>query len=175
MMYSIDGQTPQTADRDFFIAPNAAVIGNVHMGTDSSIWFSAVVRGDVDQINIGCGTNIQDGSVLHTDPGAPLNIGEHVTVGHMVMLHGCRIGDYSLIGIGSTVLNHAVIGAHSIVGAHSLITERKSFPDGVMILGSPAKVVRGLTEDEIARLKKSADVYIARAKLYRDKLTVCEV
>ena len=173
MMYSIDDQTPQTTGRDFFIAPNAAVIGDVHIGVESSIWFGAVVRGDADQINIGRGTNIQDGSVLHTDPGAPLNIGEHVTVGHMVMLHGCRIGNYSLIGIGSTVLNHAVIGANSVVGAHSLITERKSFPDGVMILGSPAKVIRELTADEIALLKKSADVYIARAKLYRDKLTAC--
>ncbi len=173
MMYSIEDRCPATADENFYIAPNAAVIGNVHLGTDASIWFGAVVRGDVERIDIGRGTNVQDGSVLHTDPGAPLQLGDRVTIGHMVMLHGCRIGNHSLIGIGSTILNHAVVGANSIVGAHSLITERKSFPDGVMILGSPAKVIRELTTEEIALLEVSASTYIERAKLYRERLAAC--
>jgi carbonic anhydrase/acetyltransferase-like protein (isoleucine patch superfamily) len=153
-----------------YVAPSAAVIGDVVLEDDTSVWFGAVVRGDVERITIGRGTNVQDNSVLHSDPGAPLTLDQMVTVGHMVMLHGCAIGRSSLIGIGSTILNHAKIGAHSIVGAHSLVTENKTFPDGVLILGSPAKVARELTDEEIAALPNSAQRYIDRAAQYRRDL-----
>jgi len=170
MIYTIDGRSPHTAGDRCYVAPGADIIGDVFLDTDSSVWFGAVIRGDEEHIHIGRGSNIQDVSILHTDPGAPLHVGERVTVGHRVMLHGCRIGDQSLIGIGSTILNHAVIGGHSIVGAHSLVTEGKSFPDGVLILGAPAKVVRELTADERTLLKESAERYIARARSYRSGL-----
>ena len=171
MLYALGSRKPYTAG-DYYVAPGAAVIGDVNLGPDTSVWFGAVVRGDVEPITLGRGTNIQDGSVLHADPGCPLIIDEFVTVGHQVMLHGCRIGKYSLIGIGSRILNGAVIGANSIVGAHALVTEGKVFPDGVLIIGSPAKVARDLTDDEMAQLPTSAQRYIERAKLYRKELSV---
>jgi len=171
MLYALGSRKPYTAG-DYYVAPGAAVIGDVNLGPDTSVWFGAVVRGDVEPITLGRGTNIQDGSVLHADPGCPLIIDEFVTVGHQVMLHGCRIGKYSLIGIGSRILNGAVIGANSIVGAHALVTEGKVFPDGVLIIGSPAKVARDLTDDEMAQLPTSAQRYIDRAKLYRKELSV---
>ncbi len=171
MLYALGDRKPITAG-DFYVAPGAAVIGDVNLGPDTSVWFGAVVRGDVEPITIGRGTNIQDGSVLHADPGCPLVLEEFVTVGHQVMLHGCRIGKYSLIGIGSRILNGAVIGANCIVGAHALVTEGKIFPEGVLIIGSPAKVARDLTDDEIAQLPTSAQRYIDRAKLYRKDLSV---
>ncbi|MGB5245855.1 MAG: gamma carbonic anhydrase family protein [Woeseia sp.] len=132
----------------------------------ASVWFAAVLRGDNEWITVGPHSNIQDGSILHTDPGCPLTIGENVTVGHRVMLHGCTIGDGSLIGIGSTVLNKARVGKNCMVGAHSLITEGKEFPDGVLILGSPARIARDLTAGEIALLKTSADVYVKNSLRY---------
>ncbi|MBP7488663.1 MAG: gamma carbonic anhydrase family protein, partial [Azospira sp.] len=135
-----------------------------------SIWWNAVLRGDNDPIHIGANSNIQDGSVLHTDEGVPMHIGANVTVGHMVMLHGCTVGDNSLIGIGSVILNRAVIGKHSIVGANTLIPEGKVFPDGVLIVGSPGKVVRELSEEEKARLQKSADHYVDNARRYASRL-----
>ncbi len=165
MKYRIDGEAPRLAG-DCYIAPSAQVIGRVHLGHDASIWFNAVVRGDEDEIHIGDGTNIQDGSVLHVDAGVPLRIGRRCTIGHMVMLHGCSIGDGCLIGIGSTVLNKAEIGAGSIVGAHSLVTEGKRFPPGSLILGSPAKFVRELTEEERAQLDHGADHYIENGRRY---------
>ena len=171
MLYALGSRKPYTAG-DYYVAPGAAVIGDVNLGPDTSVWFGAVVRGDVEPITLGRGTNIQDGSVLHADPGYPLIIDEFVTVGHQVMLHGCRIGKYSLIGIGSRILNGAVIGANSIVGAHALVTEGKVFPDGVLIIGSPAKVARDLTDDEMVQLPTSAQRYIDRAKLYRKELSV---
>ena len=170
MLYALGDRKPITVG-NFYVAPGAAVIGDVNLGPDTSIWFGAVVRGDVEPITIGRGTNIQDGSVLHADPGCPLVLDEFVTVGHQVMLHGCRIGKHSLIGIGSRILNGAVIGANSIVGAHALVTERKVFPDGVLIIGSPAKVARDLTDDEMAQLPNSAQRYIDRANLYRTQLS----
>lgn len=170
MLYALGDRKPITGG-NFYVAPGAAVIGDVNLGPDTSVWFGAVVRGDVEPITIGRGTNIQDGSVLHADPGCPLVLDEFVTVGHQVMLHGCRIGKYSLIGIGSRILNGAVIGANSIVGAHALVTERKVFPDGVLIIGSPAKVARDLTDDEMAQLPNSAQRYIDRANLYRTQLS----
>jgi len=169
MLYALGDISPHI-DGKCFVAPDAAVIGDVHLCADTSVWFSAVLRGDVERITIGRGSNVQDGSVLHCDPGAPLILDEFVTVGHKVMLHGCRIGRNSLIGIGSTVLNHAVLGANSIVGANSLVTENKMFPDGVLILGAPAKIVRELTDEEIAGLPTYATRYIERAERYRREL-----
>ena len=158
-VYQLDTLTPDIAD-SAWVADNAQVIGDVHMAADSSVWFSSVVRGDTATIRIGEGTNIQDGSVLHADVGIPLTIGKHVTVGHMVQLHGCTIGDESLIGIGAIVLNGAKIGKNCLVGAGSLVTEGKEFPDGSMILGSPAKVVRELTPEQIEGLRRSAQHYV---------------
>lgn len=169
MLYELDGVAPQLHERSY-VAPDAAVIGDVIMAEDSSVWFGAVVRGDVERITIGRGSNVQDNSVLHCDPGAPLTLDEQVTVGHMVMLHGCSIGPNSLIGIGSTILNHARIGAHCIVGANALITEGKTFPDGVLILGAPARVIRELSPDELAGLPHAATRYIDRAEHYRNHL-----
>ncbi len=169
MVYTLDGLAPQLAP-DVYVAPGATVIGDVHLAAQSSVWFGAVLRGDVERLTIGRGTNIQDNSVLHSDPGAPLVLGDYVTVGHLVMLHGCQVGDRSLIGIGAVVLNHARIGANCLVGANALVTEGKAFPDGVLILGSPAKVARELTAEEIARLPETADRYIRRAERYRSGL-----
>lgn len=153
-----------------YIADNAQVIGRVHMAEDSSVWFGVVVRGDTDDIHIGRGSNVQDNSVLHTDEGIALVIGENVTIGHQCMLHGCTIGDHSLIGIGAIVLNGAKIGRHSIVGAGALVTEGKEFPDYAMILGSPAKVVRTLTPEQAERIAFGAGHYVENARHYRDNL-----
>ena len=158
-VYQLDDLTPHIAD-SAWVADNAQVVGDVHMDANSSVWFSSVVRGDTATIRIGEGTNIQDGSVLHADVGIPLTIGKHVTVGHMVQVHGCTIGDESLIGIGAVVLNGAKIGKNCLVGAGSLVTEGKEFPDGSMILGSPAKVVRELTPEQIEGLRRSAQHYV---------------
>lgn len=165
-IYQLDELTPQIDD-SAWVADNAQVMGEVRMGPHSSVWFSSVVRGDTATISIGEGTNIQDGSVLHADVGVPLTIGKHVTVGHMVQLHGCTIGDESLIGIGSIVLNHAKIGKNCLVGAGSLVTEGKAFPDGSMIMGSPAKVVRQLTPEQIEGLRRSAQGYMKNAQRFK--------
>lgn len=168
-IYQLDDKTPQIAD-SAWVADNAEVMGDVHLGENVSIWFNTTLRGDNDPITIGDGSNIQDGSVLHTDEGVPLTIGRNVTVGHMVMLHGCSIGDESLIGIGAIVLNGAKIGRNCLVGAGALVTEGKEFPDGSMILGSPAKVVRQLTPEQIEGLRYSAQHYIDNAKRYKQGL-----
>lgn len=168
-LYRLGDKTPQTG-HGVWVAPNATVIGDVRLGDGASVWWNAVLRGDNDPITIGAGTNIQDGSVLHTDLGVPLTLGRDVTVGHLVMLHGCTVGDGALIGIGSVILNRAVIGAHSLVGARSLVPEGKVYPDGVLLMGSPAKVVRELTEEEIAKLEKSARHYEENARRYRETL-----
>jgi len=168
-IYQIDQKTPQIA-ASAWVAPNATVIGDARLGDNVSIWWNAVLRGDNDPIHIGANSNIQDGSVLHTDEGVPMHIGANVTVGHMVMLHGCTVGDNALIGIGSVILNRAVIGKHSIVGANTLIPEGKVFPDGVLVVGSPGKVVRELSEEEKARLQKSADHYVDNARRYANRL-----
>jgi len=164
-IYSLDGVTPKLAD-DVWVAPNAQVMGNVEIATGGSVWFGAVIRGDNDLIKIGARSNIQDNSVLHTDPAMPLTIGEGVTVGHQVMLHGCTIGDNCLIGIGATILNGAKIGRNCIIGAHALITEGKDIPDGSMVVGSPGKVIKTLSENHIAMLKVSADVYVKNAQRF---------
>ena len=169
--YAIGSKTPHLSGTHW-IAPNATVIGDVRLGENVSIWWNAVLRGDNDPITIGDNSNIQDGSVLHTDEGVPMNIGQNVTVGHLVMLHGCTVGDNSLIGIGSVVLNRAVIGKNSIVGANTLIPEGKVFPDGVLIVGSPGKVVRELTPEQIAGLQHSAEHYVDNARRYATQLKV---
>jgi carbonic anhydrase/acetyltransferase-like protein (isoleucine patch superfamily) len=165
----LDGQAPQR-HASAWVADTARVIGDVRLAPDSSVWFGAVLRGDTEPITIGEGTNVQDGSVLHADAGLPLTLGRHVTVGHMVMLHGCTVGDESLIGIGAIVLNGAKIGKNCLVGAGSLVTEGKEFPDGSMIMGSPAKVVRQLTPEQIEGLRRSAQHYIENARRYRSQL-----
>ncbi len=169
-LYRLGDKQPQIGD-NAWIAPNATVIGDVRLGANSSIWWNTTVRGDTDPIHIGCNTNIQDGTVLHTDEGVPMHIGNEVTVGHLAMLHGCIVGDGSLIGIGAVILNRAVIGKNCIVGAHTLIPEGKVFPDCVLIIGSPGKVVRQLGGDEIARLQRSAEHYVANARRYSERLT----
>ncbi len=174
-LYRLGDQTPRSsADGRFWVAPGAHVIGDVRMGEDVSVWFGAVIRADNEPIRIGARSNIQDLSVLHSDPGAPLTVGEGVTVGHKVTLHGCTIGDNSLIGIGSTVLNRARIGANSIVGAGALVTEGKVFPDGVLIVGAPARVVRELTPEQVEGLKRSADHYVANAQRFSKELKIIE-
>ena len=170
MIHSLGEVAPELIGDGHYVAHTATVVGNVRLHPNTSIWFNCVVRGDNDLIEIGAGSNIQDGSVLHTDPGFPLNIGSSVTVGHKVMLHGCTIGENSLIGIGSTVLNGARIGNNCLVGAGALITEGKSFDDGKLILGSPARAVRDLSDDEIASIKEAASHYIENAARFRRSL-----
>ena len=168
-IYQLDQWRPEVHP-SAFVADSAQVIGQVSLGAEASVWFGCVVRGDTELISIGAGSNIQDASVLHTDYGFPLQVGERVTVGHQVMLHGCCIGDETLIGIGAVVLNGARIGKHCLVGAGALVTEGKEFPDGSLILGSPAKVVRTLTPDQIEGLRASAQHYIENARRYRSGL-----
>ena len=169
MIYDLGNQRADIAD-GVFVAPSAVVIGDVKLLPESSIWFGAVLRGDIESITIGRGSNIQDGTVCHTDPANPCTVGEYVTVGHMAMLHGCKVGDHSLIGIGATLMNGSAIGRECIVGAHSLITEGKQFPDGVVIMGSPAKVVRELNDDDRMKLRANAERYVQRAKRYMQEL-----
>lgn len=168
-IYRLGDDAPQL-DPGAWVADSAQVIGRVRLGAQASVWYGTVLRGDTEWIEIGARSNIQDLSVLHTDHGVPLRIGDDVTVGHQVMLHGCTIGDGSLVGIQSVILNGARIGRHCIVGAGSLVTEGKQFPDGVLIVGSPAKVVRELTPEQIERLKGSAAHYVDNARRHRDTL-----
>ena len=156
----------------YWIAPNAQVMGRVVLKTDASIWWGAILRGDNDPITVGQRSNVQDGSVLHTDEGTPLTIGADVTIGHMVMLHGCSIGDGTLIGIGSIVLNGARIGRNCLVGANTLITEGKEFPDNSMIVGSPGRVLRQLSPEQAQMLSHGAAHYVANWKRYSRDLKV---
>jgi carbonic anhydrase/acetyltransferase-like protein (isoleucine patch superfamily) len=151
----------------FWTAPNAVLLGKVELCDDASVWFNAVLRGDNELIRVGARSNVQDGCVLHTDPGFALDIGEDCTIGHLVMLHGCTIGNGCLIGIGSVILNGAKIGAGSLIGANSLITEGKVIPPNSMVMGSPGKVVRTLTDEESVRLKGSAGRYVANWQRYK--------
>ena len=144
----------------FWIAPDAHVIGRVRLGVDVGIWFGCVLRGDNEWITIGARTNVQEATVMHTDMGCPLDIGENCTIGHRAMLHGCTIGSNTLIGMGATILNNARIGKNCLVGANALVTEGKEFPDGSLIVGSPARVMRALDEEAVARLGKAADGYV---------------
>lgn len=165
-IYELDGVAPQVA-ASAWVADSAEVMGNVVLAEDASVWFGTVVRGDCESIHIGAGSNVQDASVLHADVGQPLVVGDRVTVGHKVMLHGCTIGDESLIGIGAVVLNGARIGRNCLVGAGALVTEGKEFPDGSMILGSPARVVRQLSPEQIEGLRRSARHYMENARRFK--------
>ena len=168
-VYQLGEHTP-VVPASAWVAESAQVIGRVTLGEDVSIWFNAVLRGDSDALHIGAGSNIQDGSVLHADTGFPLQLGENVTVGHKVMLHGCTVGENSLIGIGAIVLNGARIGKNCLVGAGALVTEGKEFPDGSLIIGSPAKAVRELTPEQMAALKLSALHYVNNGQRYAAEL-----
>ena len=169
MRYQLNDRSPQCAD-DCFIAPGAQVIGDVELHEKSSVWFNAVIRGDMDKICIGEASNIQDGSVLHTDQGIPLHIGKGVTVGHKAMLHGCTVGDYSLIGINAVVLNGAKIGKYCVIGANALITEKMDIPDYSLVVGAPAKVIKQLDASAEKRLQGSAQHYVENAVNYRQNL-----
>jgi carbonic anhydrase/acetyltransferase-like protein (isoleucine patch superfamily) len=174
-LLSLDGVSPELPpDGDAFVAPGARLIGRVILRAGASVWFNAVLRGDNEPIEVGRGSNVQDGCVLHTDPGLPLTIGADVTVGHAAILHGCTIGDGSLVGMGAVVLNRARIGRNVLIGANALVTEGREIPDGVLVMGQPAKAVRPLTEDEIAGLARSAEKYRWNARRYRSGLTRAE-
>lgn len=169
MKYALGSQRVVTHG-DHFIAPGAILIGSVVIGHDVSIWFNSVVRGDDAVITIGDGSQVQDGAVLHCDPDTPLTIGRNVSIGHMAMLHGCTIGDGSLIGTKAVVLNNAKIGKNCLIGANTLIAENKEIPDGVLVVGSPGKIVRQLTSDEIKVVNSFADYYQAKFKHYKTAL-----
>jgi carbonic anhydrase/acetyltransferase-like protein (isoleucine patch superfamily) len=171
MKYSL-GERRVITHGEYWIAPGAHVIGSVILGHDVSIWFNSIVRGDNDLISIGDGSQVQDGCVLHTDAGYPMVLGTGVSIGHKSMIHGCTIGDGTLIGINSVILNGAKIGKNCLIGANSLITERKVIPDGVMVMGSPGKVVRELRPEEIKFLAQTANDYAARAKVYMRDLKI---
>jgi carbonic anhydrase/acetyltransferase-like protein (isoleucine patch superfamily) len=166
MIYDLEKNVPEI-NADSWVAPNAIIIGKVKLEKNSSIWFNAILRGDIEKIVIGENSNIQDGSVLHTDPGCPLTVGKGVTVGHMVMLHGCEISDDTLIGIGSTILNKAKVGKNCIIGANTLVTENKVIPNNSLVLGSPGKVIRKVTDDEIKVICENAKHYVENSKRYK--------
>ena len=169
MIYQLGPHTP-SIDPSCYVDENAVVIGAVTLGAESTLWCHAVLRADNDAITIGRRTNIQDGAVLHTDPGVPLSIGDRVSVGHMAMLHGCTVGDGSLIGIKAVILNKTVVGKNCLIGANTLLTENKVIPDGSLVIGSPGRVVRALTPEEIAHLQDNADDYVARGKRFKTEL-----
>lgn len=169
MRYRIEQLEPKLAPGSY-VAPGAALIGDVTLEDGASVWFNAVIRADDAPIVVGAGSNVQDGCVLHADPFMPLHIGRDVTVGHMAMLHGCTVGDGSLVGIGAVVLNGARIGENCLIGAKALVTEGKEIPDGSLVLGSPGKVVRSLSEQEIASLPTSAGHYRRRGAVYEESL-----
>lgn len=170
MLYQLESKQVQLPE-DYFIAASAVVIGNVALGKDVSIWFNAVIRGDSELIVIGEACNIQDGAVLHTDPGYPMTLGKGVTVGHQAMLHGCNVGDYSLIGINAVVLNGAKIGSHCIIGANALVTEHMEIPDGSLVMGSPAKIKRNLNLEQQQALELQARHYVQNGHRFKQGLT----
>jgi carbonic anhydrase/acetyltransferase-like protein (isoleucine patch superfamily) len=168
-IYQLGTDVPEI-DASAFVADSATLIGKVTLQANSSVWFGATLRGDNERITIGENSNVQEGTVMHTDMGYPLTIGRDVTIGHQAMLHGCTIGDGALVGIQAVILNGAKIGNGCLVGAGALVTEGKQFPDNVLIIGSPAKAVRELTADDVARLQGSADSYVKRAQLFKTNL-----
>lgn len=170
MQYVLEDRRPELRGSEHFIAPSADVIGSVIMEDRSSVWFNAVLRGDNEPIHLGEESNVQDGCVMHTDPGYPLTLGRGVTVGHLAMLHGCTVGDYSLIGVKAVVLNHARIGECCLIGANSLITEGKRIPDRSLVMGSPGKVVRALTDEEVEKLREASRIYVKKLRRYNADL-----
>lgn len=171
-VYALPGKRP-ILDKTSWIAPNASVIGQVMVGAEASVWWGAVLRGDNEWIHLGEQSNIQDGAVLHTDPGAPLSIGTQVSVGHLCMVHGCTIGEASLIGIHSTILNHAIIGRECLIGAHTLIPEGRHIPDRSLVMGTPGRIIRTLSSDDIHRLREVALRYVEHAHHYAS--TLCDI
>ncbi|WP_157270640.1 gamma carbonic anhydrase family protein [Azohydromonas aeria] len=168
-LYRLGDKAP-SVDATAFVAPDATLVGDVRLGAQASVWFQAVARGDNEPITIGAQSNVQEGAVLHADPGYPLTIGERVTIGHQAMVHGCTIGEGSLIGIQAVVLNGAKIGRHCLVGAGAVVTEGKDFPDRSLILGAPAKVVRQLGDEDVARLERAAAGYVERVGVFSTEL-----
>lgn len=174
-LYALGKITPQTAGPGtYWIAPGAHVIGDVHLGRNVGIWFGAVLRGDKEPLTIGEGSNIQEHAMIHADPGFPATIGAGVTVGHRAIVHGCTIGDGTLIGMGATVLNGAKIGRNCLIGAGALVTEGKEIPDGSLVMGTPAKVIRSLGEEALASLRKAADNYVRNWQRFAEELAVVE-
>jgi carbonic anhydrase/acetyltransferase-like protein (isoleucine patch superfamily) len=169
-LFSIGERRTELRGEHHFIAPGASLIGSIVLENNVNVWFNVVIRADNDRVSIGEGCNIQDGSVLHVDPGYPMNLARRVTIGHKVMLHGCSVGEGALIGINSVVMNGARIGAHSLIGANTLIAEGKEIPEGVLVLGSPGKIVRELRQQEKDFLLQIAQGYIDRSRFYRDNL-----
>ena len=170
--YALDGISPQLpADGDCWIAPSASVIGKVRLEPGASVWFGAVIRGDNELIAIGENSNVQDGAVMHTDPGLPLTVGRGCTIGHKAILHGCTVGDNTLIGMGAVILNRARIGKNCLIGANALITEGKEIPDNSLVMGQPGKIVGELNEEAIARLGKSAETYVRNWRRFAAGLT----
>jgi len=170
MRYPLQGYQPRLQGAGHFIAPSADLIGQVVMENRSSVWFNAVLRADNEPIHLGEDSNVQDGCVLHTDPGCPLTLGRGVTVGHLAMLHGCVIGDHSLVGIKSVILNRARIGKYCLIAANSLIIEGRDIPDRSLVMGSPGKIVRSLNDEELEQLELSARVYVEKARRYVESL-----
>jgi len=169
MLYDLENKKPKNLGENW-VAPNAIVVGDVTLEKNTSIWFNATLRGDIENIHIGEGSNVQDGSVLHTDPGYPLKVGKNVTIGHLVMLHGCTIGNDSLIGIGAVILNNAKIGKNCVIGAKTLITENKEIPDNSLVVGSPGRVIRKVTDEEMKGIKNNAIHYQENWKKYSKSL-----
>ena len=167
MITSLGDKKLTTDNEDYWIAPDANIIGSVHLAKDASVWFNCTLRADNEPIIIGEGSNVQDGSIIHTDPGCPTTVGNGVTVGHMVMLHGCEIADDCVIGIGSTILNKTKIGKNCIIGANKLVKENKIIPEKSLVLGSPGKVVRQVTDKEIEHIKENARDYVENFKKYK--------
>ena len=169
MIYSLDGKSVKTHG-DYYVAPTATVIGDVTLMKNATIWFGTTLRGDNDKIIIGQGTNVQDGSMVHSDPGFGVTLGNNVSIGHMVMLHGCTIDDGTLVGIGSIILNGAMIGKNCLIGANSMITEGKKIPENSVVMGSPGKIIRQTTKEDLALISRPAPHYIARGKMYKAQL-----
>lgn len=167
MLFELDGAAPEADRDDSWVAPTAVLIGRVRLETDASVWWGAVLRGDNEPITVGRGSNVQDGCVLHTDPGLPLTIGAHVTVGHLAMLHGCTIGEGSLVGIGAAVLNGAVVGRNCLIAAKALVGEGKRIPDNSLVMGVPGKVVGEVRPEQAERMRAGAATYVERWKRYR--------
>jgi carbonic anhydrase/acetyltransferase-like protein (isoleucine patch superfamily) len=174
MIYELGGKTPRLIGDWHYVADSSVVIGDVLLGSETSVWFNAVIRADNDQIIVGNRSNIQDGAVLHVDKGSPLNIGDGVTVGHKAVLHGCNIGQNTLVGINAVVLNGAIIGRNCLIGANTLVPEKMEIPDGSLVIGSPARVKRQLSENEIESLRKSAAHYCENAKVYATSLAMVQ-
>ncbi|MCB1624790.1 MAG: gamma carbonic anhydrase family protein [Pseudomonadales bacterium] len=172
MIYTLDNKRVETLDNDWYVAPSADVIGAVRLGRDASVWFQCVLRGDSDWIEIGDGTNVQDGTVIHTDRGSPTKIGARVTIGHRAFLHSCTIGDETMIANGAMVLDRVTVGRHCLIAAGALIPPDRSIPDGSVVMGAPGKVIRETTEKDLAMIRRAGDVYRKRLREYRIGLRV---